>query len=174
MFHISTAHSEVPVYNSSLTSLTVQGIYEGLKNVSGSSDKSKLEKFGHTVYRHAKAKMWWASFDSDCRTLVSPKYVIPFHPFFIINIDLRDGYDRYARLNYFIRPYLYVLENQAKPEVEALQQHLENPTNRLVLLDENLSKDIFDFDKPISHAYLLKMYLEGNYPSFDADDEAEL
>jgi hypothetical protein len=36
--------------------------------------------------------------------------------------------------------------------------------NALVLLDYETNDDVLNSQKPLSHAYLVKSYLEGNYP----------
>ena len=40
-------------------------------------------------------------------------------------------------------------------------------TQDVVLLDYNLNPGNADKSKPLSHAELIKMYLEGNYPTTD-------
>ena len=39
----------------------------------------------------------------------------------------------------------------------------------IVLLDYNTNTDIRDISKPLSHAGLVKLYIEGKYPSIEDD-----
>ena len=73
------------------------------------------------------------------------------------------GYDDAKRLIY-IPAYKYVLENvpAVKRSLDKIRTILE--TRDVVLLDYNLNPDNADKTKPLSHAELIKMYLEGRYP----------
>ena len=73
------------------------------------------------------------------------------------------GYDDAKRLIY-IPAYKYVLENvpAVKRSLDKIRTILE--TRDVVLLDYNLNPDNADKTKPLSHAELIKMYLEGCYP----------
>ena len=73
------------------------------------------------------------------------------------------GYDDAKRLIY-IPAYKYVLENvpSVKRSLDKIRKLLE--TQDVVLLDYNLNPDNADKSKPLSHAELIKMYLEGRYP----------
>ena len=64
----------------------------------------------------------------------------------------------------YIPAYKYVLENvpAVKRLLEKIRTILE--TRDVVLLDYNLNPDNADKSKPLSHAELIKMYLEGRYP----------
>lgn len=73
------------------------------------------------------------------------------------------GYNTAKRLIY-IPAYKYVLENvpSVKRSLDKIRTILE--TRDVVLLDYNLNPDNADKSKPLSHAELIKMYLEGRYP----------
>ena len=49
-----------------------------------------------------------------------------------------------------------------KRSLDKIRSTLE--TQDVVLLDYNLNPDNADKSKPLSHAELIKMYLEGRYP----------
>ena len=72
-------------------------------------------------------------------------------------------YEDAKRLIY-IPTYKYVLENVPSVirSLDKIRKLLE--TQDVVLLDYNLNPDNADKSKPLSHAELIKMYLEGRYP----------
>lgn len=74
------------------------------------------------------------------------------------------NYEDAKRLIY-IPSYRYMLENvsSVKRSIEKIRKILE--TQNVVLLDYNLNPDNADKTKPLSHAELIKMYIEGNYPN---------
>ena len=72
-----------------------------------------------------------------------------------------------ARWLIYIPTYLYMLEN-----VPTVQHTLTKIKERLeekdvVLLDYNTNCNVADYSKPLSHAGLVKLYLEGNYPRIE-------
>lgn len=74
-----------------------------------------------------------------------------------------------ARRYIYIPSYKYVLDNV--PEVHRIIEKIreEAKESDIVLLDYNLNPDNRDITKPLSHAELVKMYIEGRYPSRDED-----
>ena len=67
-----------------------------------------------------------------------------------------------ARKDIYLPTFLWVLENKVKPILDRLKE--ANKTKKIVLLDFTTNSDPFDTKKPLSHAYLIKAYVEGNYP----------
>ena len=67
-----------------------------------------------------------------------------------------------ARKLIYIPTYKWVLENKCLDLVELLRRESEKRT--VVMLDYETNGDINDPRKPLSHAQLVKMYCEGNYP----------
>ena len=67
-----------------------------------------------------------------------------------------------ARKLIYIPTYKWVLENKCLDLVELLRRESEKRT--VVLLDYETNGDVNDPRKPLSHAQLVKMYCEGNYP----------
>lgn len=78
------------------------------------------------------------------------------------------NYTDAKRLIYVVA-YKYVLENI--PSVHSLVMKLaERSKNEdIVLLDYNLNPDNRSASKPLSHAELVKMYIEGRYPEKEED-----
>jgi hypothetical protein len=72
-----------------------------------------------------------------------------------------------ARKLIYLPSYLWVLENRLQPELKKLRNILEKQD--LVLLDYETNGDVNDPAKPLSHASLIKAYLEGNYPETPID-----
>lgn len=55
-----------------------------------------------------------------------------------------------------------ILENKLKKLVTAIRIISKNKP--VVLLDYNTNPDVNNSKKPLSHASLIKAYIEGNYP----------
>ena len=78
-----------------------------------------------------------------------------------------------ARKQIYIPTYQWMLEHRAMSLVEKLREEAKDKT--VVLLDYNTNCDVDDPSSPLSHAFLIKAYIEGIYP-FDAtsaDSEAK-
>ena len=58
--------------------------------------------------------------------------------------------------------YKWVLENKLQKLVTAIRIISKNKP--VVLLDYNTNPDVNNPKKPLSHASLIKAYIEGNYP----------
>ena len=74
------------------------------------------------------------------------------------------NYDDAKRLIY-IPTYKYMLENipSVRRSVEKIRSILE--TRDVILLDYNINPDNSNMTKPLSHAELIKKYIEGRYPT---------
>lgn len=69
-----------------------------------------------------------------------------------------------ARWMIYLPSYLYVLENihSVRSILEKIREKLNECD--IVFLDYNTNCNIVDYSKPLSHAGLVKLYLEGKYP----------
>ena len=67
-----------------------------------------------------------------------------------------------AKLTIYIPTYKWVLENKVTAIIDKMRIALT--THNLVFLDYNISENILDKTKPLSHAYLIKAYLLGLFP----------
>ena len=67
-----------------------------------------------------------------------------------------------ARKLIFLPCYKWVLENKLKKLVKAIRDISNNKP--VVLLDYNTNPDVNNPKRPLSHASLIKAYIEGNYP----------
>ena len=69
-----------------------------------------------------------------------------------------------ARMKIYLPSYLWVLENV--PEVKDIVHRISEraKVNDIVFLDYNTNIDFRDTSSPLSHAGLVKLYIEGKYP----------
>ncbi len=69
-----------------------------------------------------------------------------------------------ARMLIYLPTYKWVLDNV--PEVHHVVDRIneQSKIQDIVLLDYNTNIDFRDVSKPLSHAGLVKLYIEGNYP----------
>ena len=67
-----------------------------------------------------------------------------------------------ARKQIYIPAYKWVLENKVANIIERLRE--ASKTKKIVLLDYDTNADVENAKKPLSHASLIKAYVEGIYP----------
>ena len=67
-----------------------------------------------------------------------------------------------ARKQIYIPTYKWMLENKAQDLIKKLSIISQNKT--IVLLDYETNADVEDYRKPLSHASLIKAYIEDTYP----------
>jgi len=72
---------------------------------------------------------------------------------------------REARYRIYLPAYFWVLENRLTAEVERLREKMA--TRPVVLLDYETNSDVEDLSRPLSHAVLIKHFLEGSWPSLE-------
>jgi len=70
-----------------------------------------------------------------------------------------------ARKQIYIPIYKWVLENKVADIIERLRE--ASKTKTIVLLDYDTNADVENAKKPLSHASLIKAYVEGIYPYED-------
>jgi hypothetical protein len=80
---------------------------------------------------------------------------------FGVGNDVLLGY-RDARYNIYLPAYRWVLENRLAAEVKRLRDEMAG--RPVVLLDYETNGDVEDLSHPLSHASLIRYYLEGNWP----------
>jgi len=64
-----------------------------------------------------------------------------------------------ARMLIYVPTYKWMLENKAHEQVAKLRELSENRV--VILLDYNTNEDITDLSTPLSHAAMIKAYIEG-------------
>ncbi len=133
-------HGGIPIPFSDETSQSVEGLWQALK-VFESSDID-LKKLKITTMKGIK------------RTV--RKYgIVKGHLKGVAGSELL-GYLEARKLIY-IPSYFWVLENRLQPEIDLLRQKAQTG---IVLLDYETNGNINDLSKPLSHAHLIKQYLE--------------
>lgn len=79
-----------------------------------------------------------------------------------------------ARKQIYIPTYRWVLENKVASIIERMRE--ASRTKTIVLLDYDTNADVDNPKKPLSHASLIKAYVEGIYPygekKFDVKEDA--
>ena len=148
-------HGNIPIpFSEGFYAKSVEGIWQGLK-----------------VFESCGVDM--NSFENDTmkglkRTV--RKYGIPKgHQKGINSDELLSYFD--ARMQIYLPSYKYVLDNV--PSVHEIIEKIaaESKKRDIVFLDYNTNVDFRDTSSPMSHAGLVKMYIEGTYPN--ADDHYE-
>lgn len=74
-----------------------------------------------------------------------------------------------ARERIYIHSYKWMLENKAFDIIKRMRE--ANDTQIIVLLDYETNCDITNVNKPLSHAYLVKAYVEGIAPFEDVKEK---
>lgn len=147
-------HRNIPIPGESrgMTATCVEAIWQGLKVFEGAD--IDMQMFRNDTMKNIK------------RTV--RKYGRPLgHRFGVFSHTILNYAD--ARRYIYIPSYKYVLDNV--PEVNHIIEKIKEKAKEsdIVLLDYNLNPDNRDITKPLSHAELVKMYIEGRYPTRDED-----
>eukprot|EP00456_Euglypha_rotunda_P007808 TRINITY_DN1143_c0_g1_i3.p1 TRINITY_DN1143_c0_g1~~TRINITY_DN1143_c0_g1_i3.p1 ORF type:complete len:189 (+),score=29.10 TRINITY_DN1143_c0_g1_i3:13-579(+) len=142
-------HGGIPIPNSAgLEAQSVEGLWQGLK---------AFEQADVDPAKWAITNM--KSIKRSARSL-GP---VRGHRFGVESEELLSYRD--ARLKIYLPAYRWILDNHLGSELAALRRL----PGTLVLLDYETNSDVNDLSKPLSHASLVKYYLEGTWP--DAGSE---
>ena len=138
-------HENIPVpFSPEVKACSVEGIWQGLKVFENEGiDESKfficnMKNLKRSVRKHGRVLGHQKGIDN--------KILL--------------GYIEAKKLIY-LPTYHWVLENILRNEINELRELIVS--NDIVLLDYETNEDIFN-DKPLSHAALIKLYLENKYP----------
>jgi hypothetical protein len=140
-------HGEIPIpFSEGQTAMCVEGIWQGLKVFE--KEDIDLKMFKNDTMKNIK------------RTV--RKFGKPLgHRKGIKGTELLDYIQ--ARIQIYLPTYLWVLENKVKYIIDRLKD--ASKKQDIVLLDYETNGDVLDAKKPLSHAFLVKAYVEGNYPT---------
>lgn len=139
-------HGGIPVpFSEGYTATCVEAIWQGLKVFEGAD--VDVELFKNDTMKNIKR-----TFRRFGRPLGHRKGV---------NGTELLGYIEARKLIY-IPTYKWVLENKVANIIERLRD--ANKTKTIVLLDYDTNADVENAKKPLSHASLIKAYVEGIYP----------
>ena len=142
-------HGGIPVpFSNGVTATCVEAIWQGLKVFEGAD--VDVQMFHNDTMKNIKRTV---------RKLGKPLG----HRKGVTGTELL-GYIEARKLIY-IPTYKWVLEHKVQSIIERLRE--ASQTKTIVLLDYNTNCDVDDPKKPLSHAFLIKAYVEGLYPFGD-------
>ncbi len=140
-------HGDIPVpFSEGVVSQSVEGAWQGLK-VFESQDVD-LSKMAVTHMRGIKRTVRRLGAVRGHRRGVRGEELL--------------GYLE-ARWELYLPMYLWVLENRLQEEVGRLREAAQGE-RAVVLLDYETNGSVVDLKKPLSHAALVKRYVEGRWP----------
>jgi hypothetical protein len=139
-------HGDIPIpFSNGKTAKSVEGIWQALK-VFESADIDEKMFFNDTM--------------KDIKRTVR-KYGNPLgHRKGVNGDELLNYID--ARIQIYLPSYLWVLENKVVEIIDRLKE--ASKKDDIVLLDYETNCDVLNSKKPLSHAYLVKAYVEGTFP----------
>lgn len=139
-------HGDIPIpYSENRKAESVEGIWQALKVFENADIDEKM--FSNITMKDIK------------RTI--RKFGKPLgHRKGISGNELLDYID--ARIQIYLPSYLWVLENKVKDIILKLKEASQKED--IVLLDYETNCDVLNPKKPLSHAFLIKAYVEGHYP----------
>ncbi|QQS30755.1 MAG: hypothetical protein IPM47_07460 [Sphingobacteriales bacterium] len=140
-------HGEIPIpFSEGQTAMSVEGIWQGLKVFEREDVDPKM--FKNDTMKNIK------------RTV--RKFGKPLgHRKGTKGTELLDYIQ--ARILIYLPAYLWVLENKVQYIIERLRK--ASKEQDIVLLDYETNGDVLNAKKPLSHAFLVKAYIEGDYPT---------
>lgn len=139
-------HGDIPIpFSESRKAKSVEGIWQALK-VFESADIDEAMFSNDTM--------------KDIKRTVR-KYGKPLgHRKGVNGTDLLNYIE--ARIQIYLPSYLWVLENKVSEIIERLKEASQKED--IVLLDYETNCDVLNPKRPLSHAFLVKAYVEGKYP----------
>jgi hypothetical protein len=139
-------HGDIPIpFSENRKAKSVEGIWQALK-VFESADIDEVMFSNDTM--------------KDIKRTVR-KYGKPLgHRKGVNGTDLLNYID--ARIEIYLPSYLWVLENKVSEIIERLKE--ASKKEDIVFLDYETNCDVLNPKRPLSHAFLVKAYVEGHYP----------
>lgn len=139
-------HGGIPVpFSNGVTAECVEGIWQGLKVFE--NEGIDVDMFRNNTMRNIK------------RTVRTHGRVLG-HQKGVYSTEILDYVT--AKHQIYIPTFKWVLENKVAYIIERLNKASIDKT--IVLLDYNTCCDVDSATKPLSHAYLIKAFVEGLYP----------
>lgn len=151
-------HGNIPIpFSNGATAASVEGIWQGLKVFE--HEDVCMDSFANDTMKNLKRTV---------RRLGCPKG----HRKGIHGSELLDYLS--ARILIYLPSYEWVLENV--PDVRNIVDKIKKKSEEtdIVLLDYNTNLDFRNLSTPLSHAGLVKLYIEGNYPHPNLEEELAL
>lgn len=148
-------HGKIPVpFSKGWYAMSVESIWQGLKDYK--SVGTDISLFKNTTMRNLKRTTRRFGQMLGHRKGVCGKELL--------------GYITARKLIY-LPTYKWVLENKVSEEVEKIREIAKHKT--VILLDYATNGDVENTSSALSHAALIKMYIEGNYPEYEGCDSVE-
>lgn len=148
-------HGGIPVpFSEGYTAMCVEGIWQGLK-VFETADVD-VNMFANDTMKNIKRTVRRFGKPLGHRKGVNGTELL--------------GYIE-ARKQIYLPAYKWVLENKVANIIERLRE--ASKTKTIVLLDYTTNCDIDNPKTPLSHAFLIKAYVEGLYPFGDKQPQTE-
>lgn len=141
-------HMNIPIpFTEGLTATCVEAVWQGLKVFDGAD--VDFSTFRNDTMRDLKRTVRKYGMPKGHRKGAYGKELL--------------GYFE-ARMLIYLPTYKWVLDNV--PEVHHVVERIKEQSkiHDIILLDYNTNIDFRDASKPLSHAGLVKLYIEGNYP----------
>ena len=141
-------HMNIPIpFTKGLTATCVEAVWQGLKVFDGAD--VDFATFRNDTMRNLKRTVRKHGIPKGHRKGAYGKELL--------------GYFE-ARMLIYLPTYKWVLDNV--PEVHHIVERIKEQSKiqDIVLLDYNTNIDFRDTSKPLSHAGLVKLYIEGKYP----------
>lgn len=151
-------HGNIPIpFSEGATAMSVEGIWQGLKVFE--HEDVCMDSFANDTMKNLKRTV---------RRLGYPKG----HRKGIHGTELLDYLS--ARILIYLPSYEWVLKNV--PDVRNIIDRIKRKAEDIdiVLLDYNTNLDFRNLSTPLSHAGLLKLYIEGKYPHPNLEQELAL
>ena len=149
-------HGGIPVpFSSPATSKSVEGIWQGLKVF-------QTRDIDLSCFRNDTMK--------NLKRTVRTNGPTKGHRKGIWGTELLDYLT--ARKLIYLPSYKWVLDHKLGHLIEKLRKLSEAGT--VVLLDYETNPDVLDPKKPLSHASLIKAYIEGEYPIFSDESDVDV
>ena len=143
-------HGEIPVpFSEDYIATCVEAIWQGLKVFEGSDVDTQM--FQNDTMKNIKRTVRRFGKPLGHRKGVNGTELLSY-------IE--------ARKQIYIPTYRWVLENKVTDIIERLRD-ASNSGKTIVLLDYDTNADVENSKKPLSHASLIKAYVEGIYPYDD-------
>jgi len=138
----------IPVpFSPGMTASCVEAIWQGLKVFDGAD--CDLSLFKNTTMKDLKRTQRRFGKCKGHRKGVSGSELLEYFT---------------ARKLIYLPAYKWVLDNELQDLVKVLKE--ESSDHTVILLDYETNADL-NVRKPLSHASLIKAYIEGNYPEFE-------
>jgi hypothetical protein len=145
-FSLFFPHGSIPIpFSPGQTAASVEGIWQGLK-VFEKADID-LQKFSNTTMKGIKRSSRTFGKVQGHRAGVSGDRLFSYAE---------------ARKQIYLPCYKWILENCLTKEVEVLRRLAS--TGSVLLLDYETNSDVTDLSRPLSHASLVRAYLQSQWP----------